>query len=283
MTERTVRLVHQATLVLTVLVACTNAAFAAFGVLTPATALRVWLGFELPFGALVLIVGALRVRVLRRSGTQWAGVLDELVGRVPATLMRAELRSYRALWFLIRGHRVGAGPGMTTIGYTRGTMSVPIAWLVASVIEIAVVHILVPWGWLRWTLLIISVYALLPLVGRLADRVVHPHLVAPDGLVLRSGHQIVARIEPDNLRRCIPRRRFQPTETGGDDEILFLPGPDGTNLDLVLAEPVDVVLPAFFEHRRRSALVSRFSIHVDDPAAARRVLDAVLLAPDTTR
>ncbi|MDC3726559.1 hypothetical protein [Rhodococcus sp. Rp3] len=278
MTERTVRLVHRAALVLTVVVACTNAVLAAFGVLTPATALKVWLGFELSLGILVLIVGALRVRVLRRSGTPWAGVPDELVGRVPATLMRAELRSYRALWFLIRGRRVGAGPEVTTIGYTRGTMSVPIAWLVASVIEIAVVHILVPWEWLRWTLLIVSVYSLLPLVGWLADRVVNPHLLTRDGLILRSGHEVVARIDADNLQQCIPRRRFQPTETGVDGEVLFLPGPDGTNLDLVLAEPVEVLLPAFFEHRRRPALVSRFAIHVDDPATARRVLDAALLA-----
>ncbi|USI92386.1 hypothetical protein [Rhodococcus pyridinivorans] len=277
MTERTVRLAHQTALVLTVVVACTNAALAALGVLTPAAALKVWLAFELSLGILVLIVGALRVRVLRRSGTPWAGVLDELVGRVPATVIRAELRSYRALWFLIRRRRIGVGPDVTTIGYTRGTMSVPIAWLVASVIEIAVVHILVPWEWLRWTLLIVSVYSLLPLVGWLADRVVNPHLLTRDGLVLRSGHQVVAHIDVDNLQRCIPRHRFQPTETSVDGEVLFLPGPDGTDLDLVLAEPVEALLPAFFEHRRRPALVSRFAIHVDDPAAARRVLDAALL------
>ncbi|APE09149.1 MULTISPECIES: hypothetical protein [Rhodococcus] len=278
MTERTVRLAHRTALVFTVVVACTNAALAALGVLTPAAALKVWLAFELSLGILVLIVGALRVRVLRRSGTPWAGVLDELVGRVPATVIRAELRSYRALWFLIRRRRIGVGPDVTTIGYTRGTMSVPIAWLVASVIEIAVVHILVPWEWLRWTLLIVSVYSLLPLVGWLADRVVNPHLLTRDGLVLRSGHQVVAHIDVDNLQRCIPRHRFQPTETSVDGEVLFLPGPDGTNLDLVLAEPVEALLPAFFEHRRRPALVSRFAIHVDDPAAARRVLDAALLA-----
>ncbi|MCW3468731.1 hypothetical protein OMK68_03520 [Rhodococcus pyridinivorans] len=278
MTERTVRLVHRAALVLTVVVAFTNALLVALGILTPVTALKVWLGFELPLGILVLIVGALRVRIVRRSGTPWAGVLDELVGRVPGALIRAELRSYRALWFLIRGRRVGAGPEVTTIGYTRGTMSVPIAWLVASVIEIAVVHILVPWEWLRWTLLIVSVYSLLPLAGWLADRVVNPHLLTRDGLVLRSGHQVVARIDADNLQRCIPRHRFQPAETGVDGEVLFLPGPDGTNLDLVLAEPVEALLPGFFEHRRRPALVSRFAIHVDDPAAARRVLDAALLA-----
>ncbi|WP_129976793.1 hypothetical protein [Rhodococcus sp. Q1] len=277
MTERTVRLVHRAALVLTVVVACTNAVLAALDVFAPATALKVWLGFELPLGVLVLIVGAVRIRVLRRSEAPWARVLDELVGRVPATLMRAELRSYRALWLLIRGRRVDAGPGVTTIGYTRGTMSVPIAWLVASVIEIAVVHILVPWEWLRWTLSIVSVCSLLPLVGWLADHVVNPHLLTRDGLVLRAGHQVVAHIGADNLQRCTPRHRFRPTETRVDGEVLFLPGPDGTNLDLMLAEPVDVLLPAFFEHRRRPALVSRVSIHVDDPAVARRVLDAALL------
>ena len=100
-------------------------------------------------------------------------------------------------------------------------------------------------------------------------------LLTADEFVLRSGHQVIARIDPRDVQRCIPRRRFDRTEAGVDDDTLFLPGPDGTVLDLVLAQPIEVLLPAFLEHRRRRAHVQRIALHVDDPAAARAALTPV--------
>ncbi|UYP19461.1 hypothetical protein OED52_02500 [Rhodococcus sp. Z13] len=275
MTGRTVHLVHRAALVLTLALVGTNTVLAARGVIDVQQGVTLYLCVELPLGLLVLAIGVLRVRALRHSDASWSQVLDEIAGRTPAALLRMELRSYRALWWLARRRRVGEGPGVTAIGHTRGTLAVPIALLVASLVEMTAVHLLVPWEWLRWTLLIVSLYSLLPLAGLLADRIVHPHLVTADEFVLRSGHQVIARIDPRDVQRCIPRRRFDRTEAGVDDDTLFLPGPDGTVLDLVLAQPIEVLLPAFLEHRRRRAHVQRIALHVDDPAAARAALTPV--------
>lgn len=194
-----------------------------------------------------------------------------LVGRIPVTLMRAKGRTLRALWCWVTRRRVGAGPGVETIGYTRGTTAVPIAFAVASLVEIGIVHLLVPWPWLRWTLLVLSLYSLFLMAAWLADRVVHPHLVTRDTVTIRDGHRIVARIDRGDLRQCVPRKRFQPTEAGVVDDVLFLPGPDGTEVDIVLDRPIEVLPPALFERRRRPAVVRRLALHVDDPSAARAV------------
>ncbi|MEU5843561.1 hypothetical protein [Rhodococcus sp. NPDC047139] len=202
-----------------------------------------------------------------------------LVGRIPVTLMRANGRTLRALWCWATRRRVGAGPGVETIGYTRGTTAVPIAFAVASLVEMGVVHLLVPWPWLRWTLLSVSLYSVLLLAGWIADRIVHPHLVTRDTVVIRDGFRIVAQIARGDLRQCVPRKRFQPTEGGVVDDVLHLPGPDGTEIDIVLDRPIEVLPPALFEHRRRPMVVRRLALHVDDPSAARAVLAAPAQGP----
>ncbi|WP_420879173.1 hypothetical protein [Rhodococcus sp. (in: high G+C Gram-positive bacteria)] len=272
MTARAVRLMHRGAAAVSMLLAAANLALAGLGVLPPSTALRLYLAVELPLVAVVLVVTAVRVSILRRRGTAWLQVCDELAGRIPAALMRAEVRGCGALWRWATGRTVGDGPGVTTIGYTRGTLGMPVAFAVASIVEIGAVHLLVPWAWLRWALLALSVYALVQFAGWFADRVVHPHLITCGSMTIRSGHQVVARINRDIVRQCLPRNRFQPTAAGVDGDLLALPGPDGTNIDVVLDQPVEVLLPAFLEHRRRPALISRLAIYVDEPSLARAAL-----------
>ncbi|MBM4569207.1 hypothetical protein GS489_01470 [Rhodococcus hoagii] len=273
MTARAVRLMHRGAAAVSVLLAGANLVLAGLGVLPPSTALRLYLVVELPLVVVVHAVAAVRVSILRRRGTAWPAVCDEVAGRIPAALMRAEVRGCSALWRWAIGRTVGAGPGVTIIGYTRGTLGVPAAFAMASIVEISVVHLLVPWTWLRWTLLALSVYALVQLAGWFADRIVHPHLITDESITIRSGHQVVARIDRDIVRQCLSHNRFQPTTTGLDGDVLSLPGPDGTNTDIVLDEPAKVLLPTFFDHRRRPALVRRIAIYVDDPALARATLD----------
>lgn len=280
MTTRAARVLHRATITLALLLAAGNAALTAIGVLTPRAAVSLYLAVEVPLIVVALTVGVLRVRAMRRNGATWLRVHEELVGRVPAALMRAEWRSHRALWRWITRRPVGAGPGVTTLGYTRGTMALPIAFAVAALIEIVVVHLLVPWPWLRWTLLVTSVYSLLVMAGWFADRVVHPHLVTRDTFTVRAGHRVVATIERGNVRSCTPRRDFRPDTTGVVEDVLFLPGPDGTDLDIVLDRPIEVLLPAFLDHRRRVETVRRLALHVDDPAAARAALASVPVRSD---
>lgn len=257
---------HRSTTAVSVLLAGANLALAWLGILPPSTALRLYLMVELPLAVVVLAVAAMRVTILRRCGTAWPKVCDEVAGRIPAALMWAEVRGYGAPWRWATGRTVGAGPGAATIGYTRGTLALPAAFAVASLVEIGVVHLLVPWAWLA-----LSVYALVQLAGWFADRIVHPHLITDQSITVRSGHQVVARIDRSIFRQCLPHNRFQP-QLPVSTATCCLPGPDGTSTDIVLDQPVEVLLPTFFDHRRRPALVRRIAIYVDDPALARATL-----------
>lgn len=180
-------------------------------------------------------------------------------------LIRSEMCGYRSLWLFVRGKRDGVSVDVRPVGYTKGTMGMPIAFLVACVVEAVAIHLLVPWPWMRNLLLLVSVYGFVPVLGILAGRIVHPHLLTPDRLTVRSGHQVVADVDRSAVVRCIRHRRFAHTSVTVEDGALYLPGPDGTNIDVVLDVPIEVRLPGFVEHRRSSAVISRLSLQVDNP------------------
>lgn len=270
----TAQRIHRVALLVTILTAATNALLAAFGVITPGTAVVLWLAVEIPLLVLVAVLTVVRVRALRRSGATWTDALDVLAGPAVAGLIRGELRAYRSLWLLARRRRDGTRDGATAIGYTRGTMGMPIAFLVACVVETVAIHLLVPWPWLRTILLIVSVYGFVPLLGILAARVVHPHLLDDTAFTLRSGHQVVATVQCDDIGEVLVHRQFRITSPAVEDGVLYLPGPDGTNVDVLLRDPAVVKLPRLLERRRVPGRVERLALHVDDPAVLRAALAA---------
>jgi len=270
----TAQRIHRGALVVAILTALTNAVLAAVGILAPGTAFVLWLAVELPLFALVVTVTVVRIRALRRSGASWNAVLDELAGPA-AGLIRAELRAYRSLWLFARRRRDGLRDGMVAIGYTRGTMGMPIAFLIACVVETVAIHLLVPWPWLRTTLLVVSVYGFVPLLGILASRVVHPHLLDDARFVVRSGHQVVATLPVGTVEKALIHRRFQHTSPIVEDDVLYLPGSDGTNVDVLLREPIEVKLPYLLERRRTTTQVGRVALQVDDPEDLRAAFAAL--------
>lgn len=267
MTGAGARRLHGVTVAITLLVAVVNAALAALGILSAGAALGLWLAIEIPLGIVIGVVTVLRIRSLRRGGLEWNVVLEEITGRIAADLIRFEIRGYRAIWLFVHRRYDGAGPGVMPIGYTKGTMGIPIAFLVACVIEAVVVHVLVPWPAIRTALLVLSVWGLIQIFGILAGRITHPHLLTDTQLTIRAGPQVIVELDRREIGRAVERRRWEHTSPIVDGDALYLPGPDGTCLDLVLTEPVDVSQPGFFEHKRTTASVSRLSLQVDDPEA----------------
>ncbi|MFZ2529250.1 MAG: hypothetical protein WAX14_16600 [Rhodococcus sp. (in: high G+C Gram-positive bacteria)] len=270
----TAQRIHRIAVLVTILTAATNALLAAVGVITPGAAVTLWLAVEVPLFVLVAALTARQVRSLRRSGTTWRAVLDTVAGRAVAGLIRGEVRAYRSLWLLVRRRRDGICDGVAGIGYARGAMGIPIAFLVACIVETAVIHLLVSWPWLRTTLLIVSVYTFVPLGGMLAARIVHPHLLDDTRFTLRSGHQVVAVIDRGNIVKVLLHRNFRNIDPIIDGIALYLPGPDGTNVDVLVRDPVEVTLPHLFERRRVTGSVERISLQVDDPEALRAALAA---------
>lgn len=248
--------------------AAANGGLLALGVLTPRAALLVFIAVEAPLVLVTIALFARSYRAARAAG----GGLDQVLGPIGYGVVRAELRMYRSLWLWARRRVDGAGEGF---GYTRGSNSTMVAFAVASAVEAAVVHLLVPWPWLRWTLIVLAGYSLLLLLAFFATRITHPHLLTADELILRSGSQVIARCDRGDLRRVQLTRRFAQTAPVALEGRLFLPGQDGTNIDIDLRAPLTARLPGLWERRRKTvAGLAAISLHLDDPRALQLALAA---------
>ncbi|MGW6378019.1 hypothetical protein ACWFRB_18375 [Rhodococcus sp. NPDC055112] len=155
-------------------------------------------------------------------------------------------------------------------GYSKGTFVFPIAFMVAGLIEAVAIHLLVPWQWLRVTLLIATVVSLVAVVGWLAGRVVHPHLVTENELVLRSGAAVVVTVGLAEIGAARLIRRFDRTDEEVRDGRLYLPGPDGTVLDIDFRSGVPITF-----RRDEPTVITGVSLQVDDPSAMLDRLGAV--------
>ncbi|MFG1781741.1 hypothetical protein ACGFIU_04835 [Rhodococcus oryzae] len=155
-------------------------------------------------------------------------------------------------------------------GYSTGTVALPLAFMAAGLIEAVAIHLLVPWQWLRVTLLIATIGSLLAVVGWLAGRAVHPHLVTENELVLRSGSAVVATVDLAEIGAARLIRRFDRTDEEVRDGRLYLPGPDGTVVDIDFRSDVAITL-----RRDEPTVITGVSLHLDDPRAMVDRLGAV--------
>ena len=149
----------------------------------------------------------------------------------------------------------------------RGTLGTPIAFGIAGVVEIVAVHVLVPWPWLQWTLLVASVWGLLSFAALLAHHRMHPHTVTRALLTLRTSGQIVADIDLDSVASARIHRRYGTVSAAIEHGRLMLPNQDGTSVDIDLRRAVDASLPALLPRWRRSGPIMSCSVQVDDPGA----------------
>ncbi|MGA9873053.1 MAG: hypothetical protein WBQ44_18165 [Rhodococcus sp. (in: high G+C Gram-positive bacteria)] len=181
--------------------------------------------------------------------------------------LRAEARAYTSLWLWMRGRDADIEPGGLAFRSNRGSLVLPAAFGVATLVEIAVLHFVLPWPWLRILLAVLSVWSLLTLSGYLAVHRVRPHYLTDNTLVLRQSGAIVATIDRSVIASASLTRRFSETNPVVVADRLFLPNMDGTNVDIVLRQPISIRLPVVLARHRHTASVRRISIYVDDPAA----------------
>ena len=150
-----------------------------------------------------------------------------------------EVRALADLWRLGRG-RVVVPEGAVALPARRGWWQLPAMLTVAMVIEIVAVELLVPWPLARLLLLIASLYSIPLLWGYLAGRIVHPHYLGAD-LVLREGRRELLRVPADEIVAVRAVRGFA-AERGGVGKQLVLGGPEGTNVEIRLADGRSVAL-----------------------------------------
>ena len=256
--------------VATLAVVAVDAALLVAGAISWPVALALIVAIEVPL-AVLSVAGYVRLfRSARAKGR--VGAFREVVDGDPLLrVAAAEMRIFASLgrWVSRKPH---VPDGAIAVGYARGALAVPAAFAVAAVVEMVVVHVLVPWPSVRVVLALLSLYGLLFLLGWMGSQVVRPHLIYPDRMVVRSGNLAVAEIPRAHIARMDRARssRTPKDYINVEDDgtaTLTLAGPDGTNVRLELAGTAAVRVPGLPWARRAAREVGRIRLSVDDPTS----------------
>lgn len=258
---------HRRMQLVTALVFLVNGAFFVTGILTAGQAVLLFLAVEAPLALFVLLGFVTAYVECRRRGLGAAVAVSEVLGDSPFWRpIRAELLAYQSLWFWGCGRDQGVEPGGVPIRASGGSLVLPVAFGIATVVEIAVLHLLIPWMWLSAILAVVSVWSLLALFGYLAVHRVHPHFVTDSRFVVRQSGKVVVSIDRTLIASARCSRRYGDTAPALEGGRLVLPNLDGTNIDVVLKQPIPAGLPSIIPRYRRSGSVDRVSLYIDEPA-----------------
>ncbi len=251
---------------LTVAIIVVDATLWATGIISAAVAVILFLAIELPLGVVVIVLLIRQYRRERKVGASRKEAFERIGETEPSIRMFiTELANVNNLFLLIRGKRAGVDENTVGLSYAKGSLGLPIAFLVATVIEVIILHLVIPWAWVRVVVLIVSIYSVVLVLGYLAARVVHPHLLNREHLLLRAGRHVVARIPRGQIAKVVVTNRYKhtyPVDEGGQ---LHLASNPGTNVDLVLSQPVHVTLPGILATQRRSFDTREISLYLEDP------------------
>ena len=145
------------------------------GVLPVATALVVFFVVEALLGAAAIgqLAVAVRTYLQYRGGGLKRGpavdaALRHALPRPAVVLVEHEARLWQSLWLWVRRRRHGVPEGATAIGYGASSTALGLGMLAATVAEVVVIELVVPWSTVRIVLLVLSVWSVLFLLGLVA-------------------------------------------------------------------------------------------------------------------
>lgn len=238
-------------------------------------ALRLFLLIEVPLILVFAVITFVRFRTLRRSPGSGDGTfLDRLEAEEP--MLRPALSEIRSMWSLCLAvaRRKIVPRGATTFGYTRGTLTMPAVMLALCLVELVVVHLIVPWQWLRILLLVLTVWGALFILGFFAARTVHPHFVSAGALHLRWGHQNVLVTPLSNILSADSHANHTHVHPFAEGDLLVLTQFQSTNVRIRLAEPVPANPPVPRKDAIAAFEASEVQLYVEDPDLFLTVLTA---------
>lgn len=172
------------------------------------------------------------------------------------------------------------GPAGTLVApYVEIVRMTIMIWIGASAVEMVIVHLVIPWAWVRWPLLIVSLWGLIWMLGYLAGLIVYPHLVEPTRLRVRCGHTIDVTVPIEMIENVRTHTESRPTsrtvQLVDDDQRLVIAMSSQANVHVTLAGPLTADLPA------GRYTFSRLSFWADDPAAVVRHLRELVADPQS--
>ena len=244
-------------------------------VLTGVLSLRAGIVVALVLETLLLVVLVVEAAAFRRAyrdarrdgggrGAALGAGAEAVWPPVLVRLVRSEVGVFRALWWAAR-RRSDVGPDDVPLPYAGRFGLVLGAGTALGVLETAVVHVLLPWETARWVLLVLSLYALVWVLGSGLSLFQRPHLLRDDELVLRFGHLRSVVVPLSGLvavRRSVEPEHRKVLSRDGDRLVLSVMG--DSNVELRVDPPVHVA--------GQDEPVARVAFWVDDPKAAVRLL-----------
>ena len=141
----------------------------------------------------------------RRKKGSWSVSLSETaerfgVPRLALALLVSEISSLGSLTEVFT--RPSSPAGFDAHPGYKNLRTVVILIVALVIVESIVIHLAVPSQFWRILLLVLSIYALLLLIGFYTSIKVNLHLLTPRGVEIRRGHRFVCEIPWENLARA---------------------------------------------------------------------------------
>ncbi|WP_193104502.1 hypothetical protein [Brachybacterium sp. FME24] len=160
----------------------------------------------------------------------------------------------------------------TPVRSRHGTVAIPVAFGVLTLVEVTALHVVLPWPELSAALTLLSIYALLLLLGVVASRWDHPHYVTAASLVLRNGSHVVADLPWDAISTVAIVRDGSVTAPAIDTSVARLATLDGCSLAVELSQPCPVALTS--GRRARVQTVHEIRFAADDAQGVLELLES---------
>jgi hypothetical protein len=148
------------------------------------------------------------------------------------------------------------------ISYGRDQIAFVWIFMGLTVLEIAVVEVIVPWTVLRWMLLVLGIYGLLTMAGFVAVNRTRPHILTGDSLRLRCGRLAEISVPIDHIAAVSIGLRGAGYVPFIDGDTLVLGIAGSTNVVVKLEGPVQVCAG------KVAGDVRAIRFAADDPSAA---------------
>ena len=219
-------------------------------------------------GGAVIVATAIGGLVLREEGARGGRLRSALRQVLPSgrgkEMLSNELDALRSLGLWVRGRKVDVRPGDQPVDYHRSLRTTILALVGLSVLEIMLVHLLIPIAWLRVVLLLLGVYGSVFAMAYLAGLAVRPHVFTAQGILLRFGSNHALRLSWCQVESLGPRlaSRRNPSGLAIADGVASLAVGGSTNLALRLNAPLHLVM------KDAEVLVHEVRFYADDPGAA---------------
>ncbi|GAA0965317.1 hypothetical protein [Frigoribacterium faeni] len=220
---------------------------------------------ELDLLWMTLLVTGLILR--RRSEPVRAGWQRIARALPPAPVARAighEVAALRALAWVVQRRPPTVPVGALPVPAKSGTAVLPAAFVVASGVEITVLHLVLPYPALATALTALSVYGVVLLLGFVAVRWQHPHYLTETDLVIRTGRHVVATVPRKDIASARVHRDGTTTTPAVEGTTARIATLAGCNIAVTLSAPASVRLNA--SPRSTAHRVTELRFAADDTA-----------------